>query len=118
MNRAERRRLQKEDKKNELNEEKKFVLSQSDVVAIQRQAAEDAIKLLSKRTFIMMMALPLEVLITEDYWMKSAKKKIPKFMDDLLRVYKGYESGQLTMEEMKSDLWEFAGIKCESDDKE
>lgn len=103
MTRSEFRRAQKQESK----KTKTFTLTQQQIDIMKDEAVTEAIK----TSFILMLALPLEVLITEDYWKKSAKKKLPKFMDEVLRLYKGYESGMITLEEMEADLWEFAGIR-------
>jgi hypothetical protein len=103
MNRAELRRAQKEDEK----KTKTFVLTQDQINIIK----EDAVNAATEKAFMLMLTLPLEVLISEEYWIKSAKKRIPKFTDEVLKLYKAYESGNITMDDMKKDLWEFAGIR-------
>ena len=70
MNRAELRRTEKEQKKLT----KTFVLTQEQINEIKKQAADDAIELMAEKTFVLMLGLPLEILITEEYWKKSAKK--------------------------------------------
>lgn len=107
MNRAELRRAQNEQKK----KTKTFVLTQEQI----DQMKEETINEAAAKAFFFMLAIPLEVLITEEYWKKSAKKKIPKFINDMIQLYKAYEEGSISMEEMESDLWEFAGIRCDLD---
>jgi uncharacterized protein YdiU (UPF0061 family) len=113
MSRADLHRVQKEEKK----QKKTFTLTKEQLNEVKRQAADDAIEVMAERAFILMLALPLEVLITENYWKKSAKKKLPKFMDEVLRLYTGYQNGQITLKEMEDDLWEFGGLKCERPDQ-
>lgn len=110
MNRAELRR----NKKDEAKHNKTFVLTQDQINELQKQAADKAIELMAERSFVLMMGLPLEILITEEYWKKSAKKRLPKFMDDVLTLYKAYQNGLISFEEIEADLWEFAGIRCEN----
>lgn len=110
MNRAELRRAGKEQQKHN----KTFVLTQDQINEIKKQAADDAIGLMAEKAFVLMLGLPLEILITEEYWQKSAKKRLPKFMDDVLTLYKAYQNGLISFEEIEADLWEFAGIRCEN----
>ena len=109
MNRAELRRAEVAKEK----QTKTFVLTQAQIDQMKKDMVKEAIDKAIDQAFIIMLALPLEVLITEEYWMKSAKKKIPKFMNDVLRLYKAYEAGDLTIEEMAMDLQEFAGIEVD-----
>ena len=106
MGRAELRRSQKD----QVKKMKTFTLTQDQINVIKEAAVKDAVE----KSFILMLALPLEVLITEDYWMKSAKTRIPKFIDDILNLYNAYEEGSISIEEMEKDLWDFAGVRCRS----
>lgn len=106
MNRAERRRKEKEQAK----KEKTYTLTQSQIDQIRRDAVNDAVKI----SFTLMLALPMEVLIGDGYWRKSAKRKIPKFLDDLLSLYKSWELGVLTMEQLRADLWNIGGVEVEA----
>lgn len=110
MDRAEFRRVRKEI----LKKDKIFTVTQAQIDMMKQEAYDQAIKEVSEKAFILMLALPLEVLITEEYWMKSAKKRMPKFIDDILKLYKAYEEGSISMEEMEEDLWTFGGIRCRS----
>ena len=109
MNRAELRRKEKEQQK----QTKTYVLTQAQIDDMKKEITKEAIDKAVSQAFVIMLAMPLEVLITEEYWMKSAKKRIPKFMDDVLSVYRAYSTGDLTIEEMASDLKEFAGIEVD-----
>jgi hypothetical protein len=110
MSRADLRRSQKQEQK----KTKVFTLTQAQIDQIKEQAMNDAVD----KVFILMLALPLEVLITEDYWMKSAKRRLPKFIDEVLSLYKAYEAGSISIEEMEEDLWEFAGVKLDKGGKQ
>lgn len=106
MGRAELRRIQKENGK----KTKTYTLTQEQMDELYNKSLEEAVK----KAFFLMLAIPLEILITEEYWMKSAKEKIPKFMDEVLYLYNAYEEGSISIEEMEMDLWNFAGVKCGS----
>lgn len=103
MTRAELRRAQKE----VAGKTKTYTLTQEQIDEIRNKAVDVA----TKNAFLLMMTIPLEVLISEEYWLKSAKKKLPKFMDEVLKLYDTYEHGNITMQDMKNDLWEYAGIR-------
>lgn len=104
MGRAELRRIQKENEK----QTKTYTLTQEQMDELYNKALKEAVK----KAFFLMLAIPLEILITEEYWMQSAKEKMPKFMDEVLYLYNAYEEGSISIEEMEMDLWDFAGIKC------
>ena len=106
MNRAERRRAEKEVQKTH----KIYTLTQEQIDQIKAEAQKEAVN----TAFTLMLAIPLEVLIGEGYWEKSAKKRIPKFLEEVLSLYDSYEKGVLTMAEMREDLWNIGGIKLEA----
>ncbi len=107
MNRAERRRAEKQANKAKAPT---YNLTQEQINKIKQDASKEAID----TAFTLMLALPLEVLIGDGYWVKSAKKRLPKFMDEVLSLYDSWNKGVLTMEELRADLWEFGGIKLEA----
>jgi hypothetical protein len=105
MSRAERRRIERETKK----KTKVYTLTQEQIDQIKREAGDKAID----TAFTLLLAIPLEVLIGEGYWEKTAKKRLPKFLDEVLSLYDSWEKGVLTLEDLKADLWEYGGIKLE-----
>lgn len=54
----------------------------------------------------------MEVLM-DHYWQKSYAKRIPEFTDYVLDYYDRWLKGELDMDEMKKDLWEYAGVRLE-----
>ena len=52
----------------------------------------------------------LEVLM-DHYWTKSYAKRIPKFTELVLEYYERWQNGELDMEKLKEDLWEYGGVK-------
>lgn len=103
MNRAERRRAGKKDKVVTYN------LTQEQINRIKQEASKEAID----TAFTLMLALPLEAL-KDKYWVKSAKRRLPKFLDNVLSLYDSWNKGELTIEELREDLWEYGGIKLEA----
>lgn len=118
MTRAERRRAEKQAKKDK-TATYNFTREQLDalvrlgvkkeVEAIKKQATEEAINI----AITLMLALPLEVL-KDKYWVKTAKRRLPKFLDDVLSLYSAWETGLLTIEELRADLWNYGGIKLDA----
>lgn len=65
---------------------------------------------LGDEMFKMMLVIPTNLLI-EDYWKKSAKIRIPKFVDDCLSLYEAWTRGVVNMDEMVKLTEEYSGIK-------
>lgn len=105
MSRAERRRTERETKK----KTKVYTLTQEQIDQIKREAGDKAID----TAFTLLLAIPLEVLLGDGYWAKSAKKRLPKFLDEVLALYDSWEKGVITLEYLKEDLWEYGGIRLE-----
>ena len=115
MGRAERRRAQK------LKQKKKtttynLTKAQLDVmvrekigdelIRVKQEATDDAVN----TAMVLLLTLPLEVLM-DHYWTKSYAKRIPKFTERVLEYYERWQNGELDMEKLKEDLWEYGGVK-------
>ena len=116
MNRAERRRFAKAEEKkkavyNLTQEQLDAVVKESvekELQAFMRQLTEDAV-----HTALVLFLTLLMGVIKDYYWKKSYAKRLPKFVERVLDYYKKYETGELDIENMKADLWEYGGIKFE-----
>lgn len=64
------------------------------------------------QAMILLLTLPLEVLM-DFYWKKSYREKIPEFTSRVLEYYEKWQNGDLDMEKLKQDLWEYGGIRLE-----
>lgn len=60
----------------------------------------------------LVLTLPLEVLM-DHYWPKSYRERLPGFVDKVLEYYGRWENGELDMDKLKEDLWEYGGIRLE-----
>ena len=115
MNRAERRKAGKKDKVATYNYTKDQLDAliragvKAEVENIRKQARDEAVEI----ALTLMLALPLKVL-KDKYWVKTAKKRLPQFMEDVLSLYINWENGLLNLEDLKKDLWEYGGIKLEA----
>ena len=72
-------------------------------------AYEDMRKEAVEKAFFMMLTIPLNVLV-HDYWPKSAKKKAPEFMKEVLSLYDSFQNGTVSFEELAAVLKEYAGM--------
>ena len=113
MGRADFRRQKREEQK----KKKTYVLTTEDIVKIRNEERIKAKKEALEKTeqladdiLKMMLVIPVNVLIS-DYWEKSAKKRIPKFVDDCLSLYENWINGHVSMEEMQKLTEEYADIK-------
>lgn len=104
MGRAERRRLEREKGK----AQKVYTLTQSQIDAMKKKAVDDAVSI----GFTLMLSIPVTIL-HDKYWVKTASKKLPKFVDQCLDLYDSYNKGYVTFEELRETLWEEGGIKLE-----
>lgn len=73
-----------------------------------QQATEEAVGVV----LALMLTIPLEVLM-DHYWTKTYAKRLPQFVNYVLEYYNRWERGELDMEELKKDLWEYGGVKLD-----
>lgn len=115
MGRAEMRRARKEQKKYKtvtytLTQEQldKIVHDKigNELKRVKKEATEDAVN----TAMILLLTLPLEVLM-DYYWPKSYAKRIPKFTDRVIEYYERWQNGELDMDKLKEDLWNYGGVK-------
>lgn len=111
--RSEMRRLDRESRKNNAT----FVMTREELEKIRRQEYDRARKTIKEKSdriaediLKMMIVIPTNVLIN-DYWEKTAKKRIPKFVEDCMSLYRSWSEGTVSMEEMQHLTEEYAGIK-------
>lgn len=112
MRRAERRRIKREQNKKVPT----YNLTETALKSAVNQELESKIREIedNARTdaMILMFVLPLKVLM-DFYWKKSYAHKLPEFTNHLLDYYNKWIDGELDMEQMKKDLWEYGGIRFE-----
>lgn len=104
MNRAELRRQQRTSTKGKAT----YTLTRKQIEDMKQEIYEKA----SKQALILMLAIPCEVL-ANDYWTKTAKQRLPEFVEKCLSLFSSFEKGAVTLEEMNEDLWELAGYRIE-----
>ncbi len=78
------------------------------IAEVKQQATEEAID----AALVLLLTLPLEVLM-DYYWPKSYAKRIPEFTNHVLEYYNMWQNGELDMDKLKEDLWEYGGVRLE-----
>ncbi len=122
MGRAEIRRAIKNEKKARTAT---YNLTKAQLEAVIREqigtelekAREEAKDEAVNTAMILMLTLPLEVLM-DHYWKKSYARRIPEFTNYVLQYYRMWQDGELDMEKLKADLWEYGGVRLERGDRE
>ena len=96
---------------------KKAGLSAIDVCMIRECAKKQAEKMENSATdnaFLYMLAIPLNVLVN-DYWSKSAKKRAPKFIKDVMSLYEAVQDGVVSKDDLSDLLKDMAGIDVDEE---
>lgn len=117
MSRAEMRRMQREKKKAKtvtynLTKEQLDAMVEERISTRIRETKEAATYDAVNAAMTLMLVLPMEVLM-DHYWQKSYATKIPEFTNYVLKYYERWMKGELDMDEMKKDLWEYGGVRLE-----
>lgn len=80
---------------------------------IKEESMNDAIN----TAMVLLLTIPLEVLM-DHYWPKSYAKRIPEFTNHVLEYYEKWQNGELDMDKLKEDLWEYGGVKLMEGEEE
>ena len=119
MTRAEMKRAAREEKKRKtatynLTQDQLDAMVKEkigkDLERIKKEATDEAIN----TAMVLLLTLPLEVLMNH-YWKKTYAKKLPEFLDYVLEYYEKWQDGELDMDELVKDLWEYGGIRMEGE---
>ena len=123
MNRAEIRRLERE-KIKEKTRTYNLTKAQLDALVrervqselndiktkIKKEATEDAVN----TAMVLMLTLPLKVLM-DDYWSGEQLEQIPEFTDKVIEYYEKWQNGELDIDKLREDLWNYAGVRLEGE---
>lgn len=82
--------------------------------AIAKKQAEAMEQEAIEKAFLYMLSIPLIVLF-KNYWQKTAKKKAPKFIEEVASLYEAVQSGTVTEQELANTLYELSGVKIEAE---
>lgn len=119
MNRQQRRAAERKEQKAKV---KTYNLTEAQLQSYVRQAIEKELKNNHEEVMnesintamILLLTLPLEVLM-DHYWPKSYRKRIPEFTKYVLEYYERWQNGELDMDKLKEDLWEYGGVRLEAE---
>ena len=96
---------------------KKSGLTSADLLRmkmIAEQKSKEMEQEATEKAFLYMLAIPLNVLVN-DYWSKTARKKAPKFIEDVMSLYDSVCEGVVKEKELADLLMEYAGVKISAD---
>lgn len=118
MNRQQRRAADRKEQKSKV---KTYNLTEAQLQTYVEQAIEKELKNNNEdvmnesinTAMILLLTLPLEVLM-DHYWPKSYRKRIPEFTKYVLEYYERWQNGELDMDKLKEDLWEYGGVRLEA----
>lgn len=101
----------------QMKKAKKAGMTTMDVLYMREIARKEAQKMeqtATERAFLYMLAIPL-IILFEDYWQKTAKKKAPKFIEDVASLYESVQMGVVSEQQLADSLYELAGVKIEAE---
>lgn len=113
MNRQQRRLKDKENRKYAIAKTEIDKTVRKSINKELKQAYEDGLNEGTNQAMILLLTLPLEVLINF-YW-GADRKKIEKFTCRVLEYYEKWQNGELDIEKLKEDLWEYGGVRLEEE---
>lgn len=112
MGRAEKRRKQKADRQYGIQRSQLNSFLQEGVEKQFNKVRDEAMEEAIHTAMLLLLVLPMEVLM-DHYWIDDYAEKIPEFTDHLLTYYRMWQDGDLDMDKMKEDLWNYGGIRLE-----
>lgn len=77
--------------------------------AIAKHHADRMMKDAKEEAFLEMLLIPVQVLAF-DYWSKSAKKRMPEYIKEVLSLYESVQCGAVTREELNEEFKNLSGI--------
>lgn len=77
--------------------------------AIAKHQAERMMGQAREEAFLDMLLIPVQVLAF-DYWSKTAKKKMPEYIKEVLSLYDSVQAGAVTREELNEEFKNLCGI--------
>lgn len=121
MGRAERRRTQKNEQKAKtatynLTKAQLDGMVREEIAEEFARVKQEAMKEAVNTVMVLLLTLPLEVLM-DHYWKKSYAKRIPEFTNHVLEYYEMWQNGELDIDKLKEDLWEYGGVKLVEGEK-
>lgn len=119
MGRAERRRAERSENKaktvtyNLTKEQLELAVREKvrgELEQVKQEATDEAVN----TAMILMLTLPCKVLM-DWYWPNSYKKRLPDFVTKLLDYYEKWQNGELDIDQMREELWEYGGVRIQEE---
>lgn len=91
---------------------KKSGMTDVDLLLIRESAKKTAVQATQEtyeRAFVHMLGITI-TLLANDYWSKTAKKRVPKFIEDVVSLFDSVQEGAVTEQELLEIIKEYAGI--------
>lgn len=79
-----------------------------ELARVKQEATDEAVN----TAMVLLLALPLKVLM-DHYWKKSYAKKLPEFTQHVLDYYAEWQGGELDLDKLREELWEYGGVRFE-----
>jgi len=92
-------------------------LSNVDILKIRETAKAEVEKSQNQsieKSFLYMLAIPLNVLVTKEYWGDKAKDLAPAFIDEVIGLYEAVQDGYVSNEQLAELLEDMADIKIDA----
>lgn len=103
--------------RSQMNKARKAGMTSVDLLRIKETAKKEAQRMeqqATERAFLYMLAIPLNVLFN-DYWEKTAKRKAPKFIEEVIKLYEAVQNGVVSEQQLADLLDDLAGVKIEAE---
>lgn len=124
MNRAERRRVEKETRQ-KVKRPATFNVTRpmldtmvkaeikKDIDEMRQDAMGEAIN----TAMILLLTLPLEVLMDHYLDEEQYREVIPEFTNYVLEYYEDWQNDKLDMDKLQEDLWEYGGVRLQESEE-
>lgn len=90
---------------------KKSGLTNADIYNMQVLAQKHE-RIAKEKAFVYMLAIPLDIL-ANDYWSKTANKRIPEFINKVMSLFDSVDKGIVTHQELLDLIKHYSGIELE-----
>ena len=116
MNRAERRRQAKAEKRKvatyNLTSDQLQTAVKRESDKFIKDAYEDGFRNGMNKALVLMWALPL-IVLRDHFWKKTFQRQAKKFCEELFDLYSRWQDDEVDINEIRDDLWEYGGIRLQ-----
>lgn len=106
MNRAEARRLKREEAKKKAT----YNLTREQIDKIKLDAINEALD----KAFTLMLALPIRVLQTSYPKIVKKETRLNNFMTEILKLYEAFNNGEIDLQELNDLIYNETGVSIEN----